>query len=123
MSTDLLSASPPGCLPHDYAEYAVCRKCGRTEAAIEGCHHCDESQSSGRCWWCLTLQANAPALTAEELAARDRWQKIRTEFGGGRMRMLYPDVNAACLLADAVERLAQENARLREELARSGGTQ
>lgn len=27
---------------HDFREFTVCRKCGRTEAAIVGCHHCDE---------------------------------------------------------------------------------
>jgi hypothetical protein len=36
---------------HDYHEYTVCRICGRTQAAIEGCHHCGEKP--GRCWWCL----------------------------------------------------------------------
>jgi hypothetical protein len=47
---------------HDYHEYTICRICGRTEAAIDGCHHCDDADSlrNGRCWWCLEARVVLP---------------------------------------------------------------
>ncbi len=41
---------------HNFREFTVCTICGQTEAAIYGCHHCDEPRDSGRCWWCLKPQ-------------------------------------------------------------------
>lgn len=40
---------------HEFSDYSTCRICGLTEAAIVGCHHCDDADSvkNGRCWWCL----------------------------------------------------------------------
>ncbi len=40
---------------HEYREFQVCWICGKTEAAVVGCHHCndDDSVKNGRCWWCL----------------------------------------------------------------------
>lgn len=54
---------------HDYANYDVCRICGKTEAAIEGCHHCGDSMSvqNQRCWWCLRdLSGGSPTPPAQE---------------------------------------------------------
>lgn len=54
-----LAAVAGGDHQHDFSEYTICSVCGRTEAAIEGCHHCNEVTVGKRCWWCLTLRAAA----------------------------------------------------------------
>jgi hypothetical protein len=41
---------------HRFQDYSVCTECGQTEAAIAGCHHCDEVTPGKRCWWCLRLR-------------------------------------------------------------------
>ena len=50
---------------HEYEQFTVCKICGKTEAAIEGCHHCVDGDSvrNGRCWWCLKpiREAASPA--------------------------------------------------------------
>lgn len=60
-----LDALPPPQEPpvhtHRFEEFTVCVECGLTEAAIEGCHHCDEVVIGKRCWWCLRLRASALA--------------------------------------------------------------
>lgn len=50
----LLGWEPPQ-HKHDFAHYEICRICGKTEAALTSCHHCDDPMSvkNGRCWWCL----------------------------------------------------------------------
>ncbi len=54
---------------HEFTPYDVCRVCGQTEAAIEGCHHCgdDESVKNGRCWWCLKPLAASPPTPARSV--------------------------------------------------------
>lgn len=51
---------------HDFDTFIVCRLCGQTEAAVRGCHHCDEPQESGRCWWCLKPQILAATPAQDE---------------------------------------------------------
>ncbi len=41
---------------HEFKAYEVCRHCGQTEAALTGCHHCDEGPIGERCWWCLRIR-------------------------------------------------------------------
>jgi hypothetical protein len=53
---------PPAAAPlhtHRFQDYTVCTECGETEAAIQGCHHCDEVTPGKRCWWCLRVRCAA----------------------------------------------------------------
>lgn len=47
---------------HDFKDYVVCCKCGKTAAATGDCHHCNDPDSlrNGRCWWCLTPREPKP---------------------------------------------------------------
>lgn len=55
----LAPEAPPAETPthiHQFAQFEICRVCGRTEADIVSeCHHCTDNDSvkNGRCWWCL----------------------------------------------------------------------
>ena len=42
---------------HHFRDYWTCSVCGQTEAAILGCHHCDEVAVGTRCRHCLRLRA------------------------------------------------------------------
>lgn len=44
------------CKPHRFHQYTVCVDCGQTEAAIDGCHHCNETRVGVRCFWCLRVR-------------------------------------------------------------------
>lgn len=54
--TKALRAAPAGSVPADVQTQATLaiRFLQRrlTEAAIHGCHHCDEGERGAACWWC-----------------------------------------------------------------------
>jgi hypothetical protein len=56
-----LLREPSMAAPHEHVFYSICRDCGQTEAAIEGCHHCNEVKVGERCWWCLRVRVGAAA--------------------------------------------------------------
>jgi hypothetical protein len=59
-------AQPDTAHEHRFSDYAICTECGQTEAAIAGCHHCNEVTPGKRCWWCLRVaEAGTPPLQPE----------------------------------------------------------
>jgi len=78
-------SSPPPATPHEhnFQDFTVCAECGQTEAAIEGCHHCDEVTVGKRCWWCLRVRGVnlvSPPPVTEPLRERElEWVLHRAE--------------------------------------------